>query len=83
MLTALINANRQVSFIPKLKFKSLFSADCLLFALWSGNFVKGEIAVTTFNASTLREVGNVQSTTFKKAKFRECFVARKVIYCIG
>ena len=25
----------------------------------------------------------VQSTTFQKKKFRECFVARQVIYCIG
>ena len=86
ILIAPIGVNHQVDdLISELnKVNMLISeADCLLYAMWSGNHVNGELAVTTFNASTLREVGIVQSTTFKKVKFRECFVARQIIYCIG
>ena len=50
---------------------------------FSGNEVKGELAVSSFNATTLREVGVAQTTTFRKRTYQECFVAKKILYCIG
>lgn len=48
-----------------------------------GNDVNGELAVSVFNASNLREIDTPQSTTFKKKRFQECFIARGILYCIG
>ena len=45
--------------------------------------MKGELAVSSFNATTLREVGVAQTTTFRKKTYQECFVAKKILYCIG
>jgi len=57
--------------------------DCSIYTLWSGNDVNGELAVSVFNASNLREIDTPQSTTFKKKRFQECFIARGILYCIA
>jgi len=54
-----------------------------LFTMWSGRQIKGELAVSKNNALTLRHLGNGDTTTKKRNQFQECFIARKILYCVS